>query len=135
MTEGGVTPIGFGVHPNGTYQPYANVRVHAHTDTHTERDTHARARAYRRAMHRSWGCVVVFAFTAGPFNAYNAKHYSGGSSGGSAVVVALGICPVAIGFDGGGSIRTPAALSGVFGERFRSLDCLFNDPCILYTQP
>ena len=36
----------------------------------------------------------------GPFNPFNASHYSGGSSGGSAVAVAMGICPVAIGFDG-----------------------------------
>ena len=34
----------------------------------------------------------------GPFNPYNASHYSGGSSGGSAVAVALGLVPVAIGF-------------------------------------
>lgn len=33
----------------------------------------------------------------GPFNPYNASHYSGGSSGGSAVAVALGLVPVAIG--------------------------------------
>lgn len=51
----------------------------------------------------------------GPLNPYNSSHHSGGSSGGSAVAVALGIVPVAIGFDGGGSIRTPAALSGVVG--------------------
>jgi Asp-tRNA(Asn)/Glu-tRNA(Gln) amidotransferase A subunit family amidase len=51
----------------------------------------------------------------GAFNPYNKKHYSGGSSAGSAVAVALGLAPVAIGFDGGGSIRTPASLSGVVG--------------------
>ncbi|GMH74300.1 hypothetical protein TL16_g06428 [Triparma laevis f. inornata] len=54
-------------------------------------------------------------YPKGPFNPYNKNHYSGGSSGGSAVAVALGICPVAIGYDGGGSVRTPAALSGVYG--------------------
>jgi len=56
-------------------------------------------------------CVEV----QGPFNPHKASHYSGGSSGGSAVAVALGIVPVAIGYDGGGSIRTPASLSGVVG--------------------
>ena len=48
-------------------------------------------------------------------NPYNVKHYSGGSSGGSASAVAAGIVPIAIGFDGGGSVRIPAALCGVVG--------------------
>ncbi len=39
----------------------------------------------------------------------------GGSSSGSAVAVASGLCPLAFGGDTGGSIRTPAALNGVFG--------------------
>ena len=51
----------------------------------------------------------------GPFNPHGVGHYSGGSSGGSAVAVALGLCPVAVGFDGGGSIRIPAAFSGAVG--------------------
>lgn len=55
------------------------------------------------------------AHSGGPFNAFNKSHYSGGSSSGSAVAVALGLVPVAIGFDGGGSIRIPAAMEGVFG--------------------
>lgn len=51
----------------------------------------------------------------GPFNPYDTDYYSGGSSSGSAVVVASGLAPVAIGFDGGGSIRVPASMSGVVG--------------------
>jgi len=48
-------------------------------------------------------------------NPYNLAHDSGGSSSGSAAAVAAGICPVAIGADGGGSVRIPAALCGVVG--------------------
>jgi len=50
----------------------------------------------------------------GPYNPYDTRFVSGGSSSGSAVAVAAGIVPVAIGADGGGSIRIPAALSGVY---------------------
>ena len=50
-----------------------------------------------------------------PRNPYAPAHHTGGSSSGSAAAVAAGLCPVAIGADGGGSIRIPAALCGVFG--------------------
>ena len=50
-----------------------------------------------------------------PRNPYNPAHYTGGSSSGPAAAVAAGLCPVAIGADGGGSIRIPAAFCGVVG--------------------
>ena len=50
-----------------------------------------------------------------PRNPYNINHYCGGSSSGSAGSVAAGFCPLAIGGDGGGSIRVPSTLCGVVG--------------------
>lgn len=50
-----------------------------------------------------------------PRNPYNTKHYTGGSSSGSATAVAAGFVPVAIGADGGGSIRIPSAFCGAVG--------------------
>ncbi|MDF2234291.1 amidase [Albimonas sp. CAU 1670] len=48
-------------------------------------------------------------------NAWSLEHSSGGSSGGSAVAAALGIGPIAVATDGGGSTRIPAACNGVVG--------------------
>lgn len=48
-------------------------------------------------------------------NPYNPDHFSGGSSSGPATAVASGLCPVAIGADGGGSIRIPASFCGTVG--------------------
>jgi aspartyl-tRNA(Asn)/glutamyl-tRNA(Gln) amidotransferase subunit A len=48
-------------------------------------------------------------------NPWNPDRIAGGSSSGSAVAVALDICPLAIGSDTGGSIRQPAALCGITG--------------------
>jgi Asp-tRNA(Asn)/Glu-tRNA(Gln) amidotransferase A subunit family amidase len=48
-------------------------------------------------------------------NPYNPNHHTGGSSSGPAAAVAAGFGPVAIGADGGGSIRLPAGFCGVVG--------------------
>jgi len=48
-------------------------------------------------------------------NPYDPARDSGGSSSGSAAAVASGLVPLALGADAGGSIRVPAALTGVYG--------------------
>jgi Asp-tRNA(Asn)/Glu-tRNA(Gln) amidotransferase A subunit family amidase len=48
-------------------------------------------------------------------NAWDPSKTTGGSSAGAATSVAAGVTPFALGTDGGGSIRIPASLCGVYG--------------------
>lgn len=50
-----------------------------------------------------------------PRNPHSLQHLTGGSSSGTGAAVAAGLVTAGLGSDGGGSIRIPAALCGVFG--------------------
>src|SRR5690606_25978301 len=50
-------------------------------------------------------------------NPWDLERSPGGSTGGGAAALAAGLTPLEIGSDIGGSIRVPAAFSGVYGHR------------------
>jgi aspartyl-tRNA(Asn)/glutamyl-tRNA(Gln) amidotransferase subunit A len=101
--------------------------------------TPARADAPLIAPLRQAGCLVIgktnmHEWALGPTSAnrhfgpvrnpHDPTRFAGGSSGGSAVAVALRMCDWAVGTDTGGSIRIPAGLCGVVGFKptFGSVD-------------
>jgi aspartyl-tRNA(Asn)/glutamyl-tRNA(Gln) amidotransferase subunit A len=64
-----------------------------------------------------WKGVTDSPLTGITRNPWNPATTPGGSSGGSAAGLAAGYAPLAIGTDGGGSIRIPAGFTGTFGHK------------------
>ena len=61
------------------------------------------------------GFNLVHGTPRNPYGRGGRHYYTGGSSSGSAAAVAMGLVPLAVGSDGGGSIRIPSALCGIVG--------------------
>lgn len=93
-------------------------------------NTRARADAPAVARLRAAGAIVIGKTTTSEYgwsastlsrvaaatrNPWATDRCAGGSSGGSAAAVAAGLCSAALGTDGAGSIRIPAAFCGVVG--------------------
>jgi len=66
-----------------------------------------------------WGTNPVMGTPWNPWD-LNTHRTPGGSSSGSGVAVAAGICPAALGSDTGGSVRIPSALNGITGLKTTS---------------
>lgn len=62
--------------------------------------------------HKALTDSPLFGMTRNP---WRLDYTPGGSSGGAAAAVAAGLGPLAIGGDGGGSIRIPASFCGIYG--------------------
>lgn len=70
-----------------------------------------------KTVECAFGASGINTVRGTPWNPWDPRvqRLPGGSSSGSAVAVASGLCAFAIGTDTGGSVRVPAALCGIFG--------------------
>ena len=68
-----------------------------------------------RSHEFGWGITTQHAELGSTLNPWNTDRVPGGSSGGSAAAVAVGMVPLALGSDTGGSIRIPACFCGIAG--------------------
>ncbi|MGI5230408.1 amidase [Actinoallomurus sp. CA-142502] len=64
-----------------------------------------------------WKGVTDNPLTGVTRNPWDTSRTPGGSSGGASAAVALGMAPLALGTDGGGSVRIPAGFTGVFAHK------------------
>lgn len=114
-----------------TIKDLADIKGHpSYKGSSTTADTPVSADSPAVALMRASGAVFVGKTTTPEFgwagvthspktgitrNPWNPAKTSGGSSGGAGVAAALGMGALHLGTDGGGSIRMPASMCGIFG--------------------
>jgi len=100
---------------------YAPVRIsgklHAHSPSKNECDSEDGPTSSKNDNVSTSPHLLPYPFRSKSYKNTNkgAPRYSGGSSSGNSVAVSFGLVPITVGFDGGGSIRVPAAWSGTVG--------------------
>jgi aspartyl-tRNA(Asn)/glutamyl-tRNA(Gln) amidotransferase subunit A len=84
-----------------------------------ERLRHAGAMILGKTTTSEFGCKAVgdSPLTGSTRNPWDLSKTAGGSSAGAAASVAAGVTAIALGTDAGGSIRIPAAMTGLFGVK------------------
>ncbi len=104
------------------YPTTAGTRFRGHTSAERDSEVVARLRAAgaiilgKVAMHEiGLGGTGINPTHLTARNPHDMTRWAGGSSSGSAAVVAASLCPLALGSDAGGSIRIPASCCGVYG--------------------
>jgi aspartyl-tRNA(Asn)/glutamyl-tRNA(Gln) amidotransferase subunit A len=99
-------PAAFASHPRGDSAVVARLRAAGAVPV--AKTNLAEACLGATTENRHWGDCA---------NPWDPTRVPGGSSGGSAVAVATGMCDFALGTDTGGSVRNPAAFCGITGFR------------------
>ena len=118
-------------------QPRGNGNLHAMASAPATADAPVVA-ALRRAGADVYATAALLEYAAGAThpdvpetrNPFDLGRTAGGSSGGSAALVGVGACPVALGTDTGGSIRIPAHYCATVGLKptFGALDASGVEP-------
>ena len=101
--------------PTGCGSPVSDPAPAAADATLVARLRGAGAEVFVTAQCLEYAAGFAHPETGDTRNPRNPARTSGGSSGGSAALVAAGVCELAIGSDTGGSIRIPAAYCGIVG--------------------
>ncbi|KAM0192571.1 hypothetical protein ACHAPQ_004340 [Fusarium lateritium] len=78
------------------------------------------------------GCNVA---QGTPTNWHNKSYYPGGSSSGGSSAVSVGIVPISVGTDAGGSIRIPPTFNGVYGLKTTHNRTVFMNNTMCITGP